>query len=72
MPSYYNQTYGKSDGDVRRQYNQVLQAKRQLEIQTSHLERLKKITKDQKELARIDQELRNLRTKFLTFGVEKF
>ncbi|AHH82598.1 ORF-9 [Buzura suppressaria nucleopolyhedrovirus] len=58
--------------DVKYQYNEVMQAKRQLEIQTAHQERLKRITKDPKELAKIDDKLHQIRTSFLNFGVEKF
>lgn len=59
-------------GDVKYQYTQVMQAKRQLEIQTEHQKRLRQITKDPRELAKIDAKLNELRMAFLNFGVEKF
>ncbi|ACI28849.1 agip148 [Agrotis ipsilon multiple nucleopolyhedrovirus] len=60
------------DESLRKQLNQILQAKKQLSIQMQHWERIKRITKDPKEVAEIDQKLYQMRMDFLKFGSEKF
>ncbi|AYN45076.1 se116 [Alphabaculovirus alterspexiguae] len=60
------------DDSLRKQLNQILQAKKQLSIQMQHWERIKRITKDPKDLADIDQKLNKIRIEFLKFGSENF
>lgn len=60
------------DENLRRQLNQILQAKKQLSIQLQHWERIRRITKDPKELADIDAKLHTMRMDFLNFGSENF
>ncbi|QWO71547.1 AC29-like protein [Orgyia pseudotsugata single capsid nuclopolyhedrovirus] len=56
--------------DVRQQYDRVLQAKRKLEIQSTHQERLKRITKNSDELDNINAKLSTMRANFLDFSVK--
>ncbi|ADB84464.1 hypothetical protein [Apocheima cinerarium nucleopolyhedrovirus] len=76
MPTFYGNTQkyntANRQPDVRQQYNQVMQVKRQLEIQSSHLEKLKRITKDPKEAHKIETQLQSIRNKFLNYGVNNF
>nr|WUR10831.1 ac29 [Calliteara abietis nucleopolyhedrovirus] len=58
--------------NLRQQYDSIIFAKRQINIQTTHQEKLKKITKDSANLAEIDATLHTLRTNFLDFGVNNF
>ena len=60
------------DEDLRRQLNQILQAKRQLTIQMEHWERIKRITKDPKEVQDIESKLLKMRMDFLNFSTNKF
>nr|QNH90637.1 maco-A 157 [Mamestra configurata nucleopolyhedrovirus A]QNH90969.1 maco-A 157 [Mamestra configurata nucleopolyhedrovirus A]UVZ34992.1 hypothetical protein [Melanchra picta nucleopolyhedrovirus]UVZ35164.1 hypothetical protein [Melanchra picta nucleopolyhedrovirus] len=60
------------DEDLRRQLNQILQAKRQLTIQMEHWERIKRITKDPKEVQDIENKLLKMRMDFLNFSTDKF
>ncbi|QAT90414.1 hypothetical protein KM622_gp128 [Spodoptera exempta nucleopolyhedrovirus] len=60
------------DDSLRNKLNQILQAKKQLSIQMQHWERIKRITKDPKEVADIEQKLTKLRMDFLKFGSENF
>ncbi|AAM09265.1 hypothetical protein [Mamestra configurata nucleopolyhedrovirus A] len=60
------------DEDLRRQLNQILQAKRQLTIQMEHWERIKRITKDPKEVQDIESKLLKMRMDFLNFSTDKF
>ncbi|ABY65745.1 hypothetical protein [Orgyia leucostigma nucleopolyhedrovirus] len=68
---YENSSHNKSKHDsVRQQYDAVLQAKKLLEVKSTHQEKLKKITKDTKDLANIDARLKELRSNFLDFSVQ--
>ncbi|AUV65403.1 hypothetical protein [Alphabaculovirus myunipunctae] len=60
------------DENLRRQLNQILQAKRQLTIQMQHWERIRAITKDPGEIASIDRRLHQMRMDFLAFSTDKF
>ncbi|AAZ38307.1 ORF-141 [Agrotis segetum nucleopolyhedrovirus A] len=60
------------DESLRKQLNQILQAKKQLSIQMQHWERIKRITKDPKEVADIEQKLYKMRMDFLKFSTDKF
>jgi Nucleopolyhedrovirus protein of unknown function (DUF919) len=60
------------DENLRKQLNHILQAKKQLSIQMQHWERIKRITKDPKEVADIDRKLYKMRMDFLAFSTEKF
>ncbi|WBB27326.1 AC29-like protein [Mythimna sequax nucleopolyhedrovirus] len=60
------------DEDLRKQLNQILQAKRQLTIQMEHWERIKRITKDPKEVQNIESKLSKMRMDFLNFSTDKF
>ncbi|AKN80566.1 hypothetical protein [Perigonia lusca single nucleopolyhedrovirus] len=58
--------------DIRRQLNKVFQAKRQIRMKLDHWTRIKRITKDPKELAEIERTLQRLSKEFLEFSVENF
>jgi hypothetical protein len=58
--------------NLRQQLHQILQAKRQLSIQMQHWERIKRITRDAKEIEEIDRKLLNMRMDFLAFSTDKF
>lgn len=58
--------------DLRAQLNYIIQAKKQLSVQIEHWERIKRITKDPKELADIENKLYKLRSDFLAFGNKYF
>jgi D-ribose pyranose/furanose isomerase RbsD len=60
------------DEDLRRQLNQILQAKKQLSIQMQHWERIKRITKDPKEVEDIERKLLKMRMDFLAFSTDQF
>lgn len=60
------------DEDLRKQLNQILQAKKQLSIQMQHWERIKRITKDPKEVEDINNKLLKMRMDFLAFSTDKF
>ncbi|QUJ09242.1 hypothetical protein Gyru_ORF47 [Gynaephora ruoergensis nucleopolyhedrovirus] len=53
-------------------YTEVVYFKKQLEIKTTHQEKLKKITKNASELKQIDSKLHELRQNFLNFSVDHF
>ncbi|AKC91744.1 ac29 [Lambdina fiscellaria nucleopolyhedrovirus] len=58
--------------ELRAQLNKVLQAKRQLSIKLEHWERIKRITKDEREIAAIDFKLYQMRMEFLQFSSANF
>ncbi|ABM45840.1 unknown protein [Spodoptera frugiperda multiple nucleopolyhedrovirus] len=70
---YASEAYKKSkDESVRQKLNEIVMAKKQLSIQMQHWERIKRITKDQKEIAEIDDKLHKMRMEFLNFGSTNF
>jgi Nucleopolyhedrovirus protein of unknown function (DUF919) len=54
------------------QLNEINRRKREITIKSQHLERLKNITKDVKELQNLEIQLQELRRKFLDFGLNNF
>ena len=77
MPVYgklnYTDAAKKSkDESLRQKLNQILQTKKQLSIQMQHWERIKRITKDPKEIANIDEKLHRMRMEFLKFSTDNF
>ncbi|ABI35701.1 hypothetical protein [Ectropis obliqua nucleopolyhedrovirus] len=79
MPSSYNTTPTSTTNlsinrqpDVRQQYQHVMQMKRRLEIQTSHDEKLKRLTKCPKEIERLNDKINTARINFLNYGVNNF
>ncbi|AKN81007.1 hypothetical protein [Lonomia obliqua multiple nucleopolyhedrovirus] len=58
--------------DLTRKLNEINFRKKQILIKTQHLERLKLITKDARELRDLEQKLLDLRYQFLNFSVNNF
>jgi hypothetical protein len=54
------------------QINEINAQKRNIIIKSQHLERLKNITKNAKELQSLETQLHELRRKFLDFGLNNF
>nr|UPO71126.1 orf20 [Trichoplusia ni single nucleopolyhedrovirus] len=61
-----------NDDNLRKKLNEILQAKKQLSIQMEHWERIKRITKDPREVADIECKLNKIRNDFLNFGSNNF
>lgn len=69
LPTYEETLHARKEKEsTHAQLNKILQEKKHLSIQMEHWERLKKITKDSRELEDIDRKLTQLRMDFLTFG----
>lgn len=58
--------------DLKYQIDEINKHKRDITIKSQHLERLKNITKDARELQNLEQQLFELRQQFLNFGVNNF
>ncbi|UOQ18814.1 hypothetical protein [Olene mendosa nucleopolyhedrovirus] len=57
---------------VRDELNRIIQTKKRLAIKMEHWERIRRITKNTRELHEIDRALAELRMEFLKFGERHF
>lgn len=65
-------TSHKKNLNIAQQLYDITQAKHQLTIKQTHYERLKRITKDAKELQEIEQQLHQIRMDFLKYSTTMF
>ncbi|UZE89788.1 hypothetical protein [Parapoynx stagnalis nucleopolyhedrovirus] len=57
---------------LKHQLNEINRRKREITVKSQHLERLKNITKDARELQNLETQLLELRRKFLDFSLNNF
>ncbi|ABL75972.1 Mv-ORF20 peptide [Maruca vitrata nucleopolyhedrovirus] len=58
--------------DLKFQLSEINRRKQEITIKSHHLERLKSITKDDRELQNLEMQLQELRRRFLDFGLKNF
>lgn len=57
---------------LREELNRIIQTKKRLAIKMEHWERIRRITKNARELREIDRTLAEMRMEFLKFGEKHF